>query len=151
MYLAVLVTLVFLVDLEVQRGGVVEDDLDIKVEQVGHAVVDGLLDGFLVRLQEVHGTVKLVQFETLRAGDADVFLQPLLMAVKLRGRGASAVGDQGKQGPFQVEAETPARRLLLQDGADAESIPNRFQGIDVAMRPGADQAPLIPSSNDLLR
>jgi len=55
--LAVLVAFVFLVDLEVQRGGVVEDDFHVEIEQVSHAVVDGLFAGFLVRFQEVHGAV----------------------------------------------------------------------------------------------
>ncbi len=110
MHLAVPVAFVFLVDLEVQRGGVVEDHLDIEVEQVGHAVVDGLLDGFLIRFQEVHGTIELMQFEPFRTRDADILLEPLLMAVQLRGRGAGPVGDQGEQGPLQVEAEAPGCR-----------------------------------------
>jgi len=92
-----------------------------------------------------------VQFEPFRAGDADIFLEPLLMAVELRGGGAGAVGDQGEQGPLQVESEAPAGGLPLKDGADAEAIPDRFQGVHIAVGPGAVQAPRAPGSNDLLR
>lgn len=60
---AVLVALIFLVALEVQRGGVVEDHLDVQVEQIGDAVEDGLFDHVLARFQKVHGAVQLVQFQ----------------------------------------------------------------------------------------
>jgi hypothetical protein len=80
--LAALVTLVFLVGFKVQRGGVVEDYLHVQIEQVGYPVEDGLLDGFLVRLQKVHGAVERVQFQSLRSFNTGVFLEPLLKAVE---------------------------------------------------------------------
>ncbi len=65
----------------------------------------GLLDGVLVRFQEVHGTIELVQLQSLRSVDMGVFLESLLMAVELGGRCKGAVGDQGKQIALNVESE----------------------------------------------
>lgn len=39
------------------------DYVHIQIEQIGHPVEDGLHDGFLVCLQEVHGAVELMQFQ----------------------------------------------------------------------------------------
>jgi hypothetical protein len=145
-----LVAAILLVDLEVQRGGVVEDHLDVQIEQIGHPVEDGLLDGLLVRFQEVHGAVKLVQFQPCVPFDVRVFLEPLLVAVEFRGRGAGAVGDQGEQGALDIEAEVRAG-LLPHDGVDAELLPDGFEHVEVAVGPGADQAPVTAGANDLFR
>lgn len=134
-----------------QRSGVVEDHLDVEIEQVGHLVEDGLLDGLLVRFQEVHGAVKLVQLQSLRPFDMRVFLEPLLMAVEFRGRGAGAVGDQGEQGALDVKPEMPRPGLLPHDGVDAELLPDGVEDVEVAVGPGADQAPLAAGADDLFR
>ena len=93
MDLTVLVAFVFLIDLEVQRSGVVEDYVYVQIEQIGHSVEDGLLDGFLVCLQEVCGAVELVQLQFLCPFDVSIFLEPLLMAVEFGSWGAGAIGD----------------------------------------------------------
>ena len=64
-----------------------------------------MLYGLFVGLQEVHGTVELVQLELLSAFNVNIFLEPLLMAVEFGDRGAGAVGYQGEQGTFDVEAK----------------------------------------------
>ena len=134
-----------------QRGGVVEDHFHVQIEQIGDPVEDGLLDGFLVRFQEVHGAVKRVQFQILRPFDRRVFLEPLLMAVEFRGRRAGAVGDQGEEGPLDIEPEMPRAGLLPHDGVDAELLPDRFEDVEVTVGPGADQAPVASGANDLFR
>ena len=149
--LAVLVAFVFLVGLEGQRGGVVEDHLHVKIEQVSDPKEDGLLDGFLVRLQEVHGAVELVQFQLLRPFDVCIFLEPLLMAVEFGGRSAGAVGNQGEQGALDIESETPLTGLLLHNGVNAELLPDGFGYVDVAIGPSADQAPVDAGAHDLFR
>ncbi len=57
-----------------------------------HTVEDGLFDGLLVGLKEVHGPVELVQLELLSACNVDIFLEPLLMTVEFGDWGAGAVG-----------------------------------------------------------
>ena len=52
--------LILLVDLEVQRGRVVEDEVDIGVHQVGHLEVDRFLHLRLVLLEEVHAEVEVM-------------------------------------------------------------------------------------------
>ncbi len=76
------VAAIFVVDFKVQRGCVVEGHLHVEIEQVGYTVEDGLLDGLLVRFQEVHGAVKRVQFQSLCPVDMCVFLELLFMAVE---------------------------------------------------------------------
>ena len=84
--------LVLLVDLEVQRCGVVEDQVHIGVHQVRHAEVERLLDLGLVLLEEVHGEVEVVQIELLARWEVDLFSQPLLPTVQLRVGAERAVG-----------------------------------------------------------
>lgn len=64
MDLTILVAFIFLVDLEVQRGGVVEDYVHAQIEQIVHLVEDGLLDGFL-SLSAGSGAVELMQLQCL--------------------------------------------------------------------------------------
>ena len=112
---------------------------------------DGLLDGFLVRLEEVHGAVELVQLQPLRPVDMRIFLEPLLMTVELRGRGAGAIGDQGEQGALNIESEMPRAGLLPHDGVNAELLPDGFEDVEVAVGPSADQAPVATGADDLFR
>ena len=134
-----------------ERGGVVEDHLDVEVEQVGDPVKDGLLDGLLVGFQKVHGTVELVQLQFLRSVDVRIFLEPLLMAVELGRRGAGAVGDQGKQGALDIEPKVPCSGLLPYNVVNAELFPDGFEYVEVAVGPGADQAPVTACTHDLFR
>lgn len=75
---------IFLIDLEVQRGRVVEDDLDVKAQKIRHPEVDRLLDCVLVCLQEIHRPVQVLQLEPSPTLQMHLFLQPLLIAVELR-------------------------------------------------------------------
>lgn len=64
MDLTIFVAFIFLVDLEVQRGGVVEAYVHAQIEQIVHLVEDGLLDGFL-SLSAESGAVGLMQLQCL--------------------------------------------------------------------------------------
>jgi hypothetical protein len=103
----------------------------------------------LVRFQEVHGAVELVQLEILRSLDVRVFLAPLLMAVQLRGRRAGAVGDEGEQRPLDIESEVPRAGSLPHDGVDPQLLPEGFEDVEVAVGPGADRAPMATGADDL--
>lgn len=141
---------IFFVDLEVQRGSVVEDELDIGVEQVGHPEVDRLLDGRLVRLEEVHRPIEVVELKRLGPGDAHVLDEPLLVAVELGGRRTGPVSHHGEQCPLKREAElTPAERLGDHLG-DAQTLPELLEDMHIAVGPGLDQAPIGMLGDDLL-
>ena len=58
-----------LIDLEVQRGGVVEDDLHVQVQTIRHAEVDRLLDPLLVGLEKIHPSVWVLELQSLRPLD----------------------------------------------------------------------------------
>ncbi|MDP2811780.1 MAG: hypothetical protein Q8O34_16705 [Rhodocyclaceae bacterium] len=72
-------------------------------------------------------------------------------AVEFRGRGAGAIGDQGEQGALDIEPDVPRAGLLPHDGVDAELFPDGFEDVEVAVGPGADQAPVAAGSDDLFR
>jgi hypothetical protein len=120
---AVGVAAVLLLDLEVQRGRVVEDEVHVQVEQVADAEEDRLLDGLLVGLQEVHRTVVVVQFQVLDPCDTDVLTQPLLVAVQLGARRAGTVGDHGEKRSLSSKADVGQSEALLDHGANAEMRP----------------------------
>ena len=104
---------------------------------------DGLLDGVLVRFQEVHGAIELVQFQVLRPVDVRVFPEPLLMAVEFRGRSTGTVSDQGEQRALDINAG-----LLLNHGVDAPLLPEGFENVEVTLGPGADQAPVVAGKHE---
>ena len=142
---------IFLVDLEVERRGVKKDHVDVQAQQVSDAKEDRPLDGLLVRLQEIHRPVQVLQRQAFRAGDFDVLAQPLFVAVQLGTRCQRPVGHHREQRPLDLEAQPPRSRLLGDDLTDAQPLPQRLQGIDIAVRPGAYQAPAAVLGHDLLR
>jgi hypothetical protein len=81
----------------------------------------------------------------------DIFLEPLLVAVEFGDRGAGAIGHQGEQGAFDIEAEMTRPGLLANNGVDAELLPDGFEDVDVTVGPGADQAPVAAGAHDLFR
>lgn len=91
-----------------------------------------------------------MQLERLRALDAHVFLEPLLVTVQLRGRCTRPVGHQREQCPLNVETEAALARLRTHDRVDAEPPPHRFERINVAIRPRAHQPPLRGVCDDLV-
>ncbi|MBK7237585.1 MAG: hypothetical protein IPI02_18910 [Sterolibacteriaceae bacterium] len=141
---------IFLVDLKVQRRSVIKGNVNVEAQQVSDAKEDRPLDGLLVRLQEIHRPVQVLQRQRLRAGDPDVLAQPLLVAVQLRTPCQRPVGHHREQRALDIEAQPPRRRLLGEDLADAQPLPQRFKRIDVAVGPGADQAPVAVLGDDSL-
>ena len=112
--------LVFLVDLAVERGRVVEDEVDVDVEQVRHAEVDRLLDRRLVGLEEVHRPVEVVEVERRPVREEHLGLQPLLPTGELRVGTQTAVGHHGEQGALEPLPGGAPAQVLGQDGRDAQ-------------------------------
>ncbi|MBK7237581.1 MAG: hypothetical protein IPI02_18885 [Sterolibacteriaceae bacterium] len=142
---------IFLVDLKVQRRRVIKKgNVNVEAQQVSDAKEDRPLDGLLVRLQEIHRPVQVLQRQCLRAGDPDVLAQPLLVAVQLGTGCQRPVGHHREQRPLDIEAQPPRPRLLVDDLANAQPLPQRLQRIDVAIGPSADQAPVAVFGHDSL-
>jgi hypothetical protein len=55
------IAFVFVVNLEVQRGGVVEEKIDIQIQEIGDLMEQRLFDAFPVRFEKVHGPVQMMQ------------------------------------------------------------------------------------------
>jgi hypothetical protein len=81
--IALTAAFIFLIDLEVNRGGVIENELHIEIEQLGEAKVECLFNRLLARLQKVHRPIEVVQLEPLSARNAHLLPKPLLVAVEL--------------------------------------------------------------------
>jgi hypothetical protein len=82
--IALTAAFILLVNLEVNRGGVVENELHIEIEQVGEAKVECLFNRLLARLQKVHRPVEVLQLKPPGARNAHLLPTPLLVAVELR-------------------------------------------------------------------
>lgn len=141
---------IFLVDLKVQRRRVIKGNVNVQAQQVSDAKEDRPLDRVLVRLQEIHRPVQVLQRQRLRAGDPDVLAQPLLVAVQLRTRCQRPVGHHREQRTLDIEAQPPRRCLLVDDFANTQPLPQRFKRIDIPIGPGADQAPSAVLGDDSL-
>ena len=142
---------VLLVDLEVEARGVVEDQVDIGGEQVGHPEVDRLLHLRLVRLQQVHRRVEMVQREPLVAGEEDLLAQPLLMAVELRVRPQGPVGDHREQGPLEGLPIPALRRLRGDHLVETELAPQALQHVHAAVRLGVEDPDVRIGGHRVLR
>src|SRR5262245_61473905 len=112
------------------------------MEQIREAKIQGLLNPFLVGFEQIHGAVEMVQIERVRALNADVLTQPLLITVEFGAGCTGAVGHHGKKGAFDSEVAFAALELVRDDGGEAQALPQRFQDIERAIGPGIDQAPL---------
>lgn len=141
---------VLVVDLEVHTRRVVEDEVDIEAQQVGHAEVDGPLDGRLLGFQEVHRPVQVLQRERLSADDAHLLNEPLAEAVELGGRGAGAVRYHREQRTLNWEVEAASSDNLLDDLGDPEPCPQRLERVDIPVGPGVDHLPVWVLGHDLL-
>ena len=149
-HLPITVPFVFFVDLEVQRGGVVEDEFDVEVEPIGRAEVDRLLERILVRFEEVHGPIQVLESEPLGALDTHLLGQPLLVAVELRDGCANPVGHHREQGPLDREPELAPSHHLGDRLGNPESTPQRLQHVDLAVGPGIDEPPARILGDDVL-
>lgn len=101
---------------------------------------DLALDRLLVGLQKVHGAVQVLQPQALGARDMHLLLEPLLPAVQLGARRASAVGHHREQGALHIKAQPARLRLGADHLVDAQTLPQRLQHVELAVGPGADQA-----------
>src|SRR5690606_41328704 len=86
---------IFLLNLEVNGGGIDKDHIDLKIEKVGDGEGDVSLDIIGRFQQEVHRPVELVHFDFVQAVDAHLGLDPVLHG-ELAGRGQCAIGHHGK-------------------------------------------------------
>ena len=131
---------ILLVDLEVQRGGVVEDQLHIQVQQVRHAEVKPLLKRLLVRLQEVHRPIQMMHLQSLAALDPHVLREPLLVAVELRRGRAGAIGHHGEQRPLDGELDLALAGELGDEIGQSHPAPEPIEDVHVAIGPGIGNA-----------
>ena len=144
------ITDVLLVHLEVERGRVVEDDVHVQVEQIPDPEEHLLLDVLPMGLQEVHRAVEVLQLQVLGPLDADILTEPLLPAVELRAGSQGAVGHHREQGPLHREPEPALSRLLLNDLADPQPIPEGLQRVQIPVRPSVDDLPVREVSGQIL-
>src|SRR5262244_4028869 len=68
----------------------------------------------------------MVQIERVRARNADVLTQPLLITVEFGAGGTGAVGHHGKKGAFDSEVEFAALELVRDDVGEAQALHKRF-------------------------
>ena len=142
--------LVLLVDLEVQRGRVIEDQVHVDVEEVRHPEEDRLLDLLLVRLQEVHRPVQVLQLETLAPRQENLLRQPLLVTVELGVRPQRLVGDHREQGPLEGLGRALAPGEVFQDSWDLQLRPEGVEHVRTSIRPALEHTDIRLSCQRLL-
>jgi len=142
--------LVLLIDLEVERGRIVEDEIDVRVHEIGHGKIDRALEGRLLLLEEVHGPVEVLELERPRARQEDLLGEPLLPAGEL-GRGRERpVRNHGEERPLERLADALPLQALREQGVDAEFLPELLEHVDAAVRPARVQADVLERGELLL-
>lgn len=134
---------VFLVRLEVHTGGVVEDQVHIQVEQVPELPVQCLLDLLLVPGQHVQGPVEMMQGQSSAFREEHILPKPLLVAAELGGRGETAVGHHGEDGPLEWYGAVLVPYRLLEDVPDPELFPESTHRMEGTMLPAVLELPSL--------
>ena len=96
--LPLLTLFVLFIDLTVERGRIPEDQVDIRVEQIGDPQEGLLCKSLDMAEPEIHGTIEVLQRQGVCFGPIDVIGQPLLMTGQLGPRTRQPVGGHGQQG-----------------------------------------------------
>ena len=136
--LAPAVAFVRVVDGELRGGGVVEDQVDFEIHQVGDREEDALLQLGLVGLEEVQGLVEVAALQGLGTIEEDSF-QPALVDTQLGGGFIEAIGHHGEQRTFESRGGLLPPQRLADDGSDAESLPELVDHMDHPERAGTVQ------------
>ena len=131
-------------DLEVGRGRVEQDQVDLEVQEVGDREEHLALDLLVAVEQEVHRPVEdlRVAAQLADAGQPGVCSSPL-QGGELRHRLERPVGDQREQEPLHERRDPPARRDPAQCLTDAQPPPEIVEHPGAAHRPRLQQAQLL--------
>ena len=140
---AVLVELVVLglVALEVGRGGVKEQQVNLEVQQIGGREIDGLGKLVLDFQKPVHRPVAGVLVELRKPLDPRPLCQPLARR-ELRERLKRPVGDHREDHPLRKPVEPAALKQPLKRAVDLQRPPQPIQHPRAADRAGLQEAKL---------
>jgi hypothetical protein len=129
------------VEFEVGRGRVEEQQVDFKIEQGRDLPEDLLLQGAFDLQQPVHGPVAGIVAGLWQAVDVHVVFNPA-GGGELGGGGQGAVGDQGEQHPLHPRIPAAAREEPADHLVDAQPVPHAVQHVRAAKRPGLEEGQL---------
>lgn len=91
---------VLVVDLKVNGGCIVEDELNVGVEEVGDLEEHRLLEVGLALFEKVQSAIEVMELQLICLGKVALF-SPMLEAIELRGRRETPVGHHEEQSPLQ--------------------------------------------------
>ena len=116
------------VDLEVRRGGVVEDQVDIQAQQVGAAQEHVAFDLLRPDCEEVERAVELIDHELARFRQPDDIGQPAGGTAQLRVGVIQALRRHGKQRNLMRGSQAGAGHAGADGLADAQLLPQAAGG-----------------------
>jgi hypothetical protein len=131
--------LVLALDLEVRRGGVQEEQVDLQVEEVGDAPEHLPLDLVMRLEQEVHRAVQLMHVDLREALDVRFIRHPRLDRELAAGI-ERPVRHQREQEPLDRGAVPALGQQLLQPRRDPEPLPHAIEQVGAAEVLGAQEA-----------
>ena len=139
-HVAVLIddVLLFLVALEVGRGRIEEQQVDLEVQQVRCGEVHRLAQLVLDFQQPVHRAVAGVLIKLGQPGDPRALCHPLA-ARQLRQGLQRAVGDHREDHPLGAAVKPPAAQQPLERAVDRQLLPDPVKRPRAAHRPRLDE------------
>ena len=130
--------LVGLVELEVGRGGVEEQQIDFEVQQARDLMEDLALEGALDLEEPIHGPVAGVVAGLRQARDVHVLAYPA-RGGQLVGRGQSTVGDQREEHALGGRIAAPAAEQAAHERVDPQAPPKSVEGVAAAQGPRVEE------------
>jgi len=94
------------------RRGLVAEQLDIQVEPVGEANIQGVLDGFRVGFKHIHGPVERMEGQRSGAVKAYLFASPLFVTGECGTGSTSPVGHHGQARAFDSKVDVTGGQWL---------------------------------------
>ncbi|CAB4604964.1 unannotated protein [freshwater metagenome] len=146
--LAVPAELVRVLGLEVGRGRVEEQQIDLQVEEIGDGEEHRLLHlGLRISGdQQIHRPIRLILIHRLQPRDRDVVRRPLRSG-QLRRRADRPVRDQREQHPLHIGREPPATQHLRERSVDTELTPQAIEQPGDTHRPRRDDRQTVTDRN----
>jgi hypothetical protein len=134
---------VLLVALEPGRGGVIEDQVDVQLEQIDAVPEHLFLDGIAVLGQQVQGAIELTEGEIPGRGQPNA-IEPALMTGELGARPSEALRRHRQQRRLVRRPPLVGRQPGGDRLADAEPGPQLLDRVDDAeLEAGFDLDPLM--------
>jgi hypothetical protein len=125
-------TSILILNLEVDTGGVIEQEVHVQGKEIGDPEEHRLFDAFLLLGQKIQGEIEVMELEALGLGPIDL-LEPTLIEAQLAVRGQGPVRHQQEGRLSQQDRGGPPGGGPAHLLAQAQAVPEGTKEVEAAI------------------